>query len=196
MGGRYGKQGEIKHDERLKASFPEPYDQIPHQAPLAEKQESGRSLIVREARPEDLPFVAALSGRVFSVFGQYEQAVADWFRTGGVHTYIAWEDQQPKGFVMISSLYYVSSVLSEIMAIAVSPGVQRRGLGKKLLLKAEESAAKAGAAFMLLHTAKNNIAARSFFSRNGYFVVTEKPRYYPAGQDGLRMIKKLEAETA
>jgi len=192
VGGRYGKYGELKHGEGPENPVPEPLLQAPSSGQRDEEKRDP-AVTIRTAEPGDLSFVASLAARVFTVFGQYEQAISDWFRAEGVFTYLAWEDQRPQGFVMISSLYYMSSVLSEIMAIAVSPDTQRKGVGKKLLRKAEESALHGGASFMLLHTAKNNIPARSFFSRNGYYVVSEKPRYYPEGQDALRMIKKLEA---
>ena len=191
MGGRYGKYGETKRLERLRrGDSPRPVHPTETGPPVCLLPDGQRARI-RLARPGDAAFVTGLARESFASFGPYGPTVAEWFESPNITTLIALRGKEPLGFLMTSPAAYITFVLLEIMAIAVAPDARRLGIGSLLLSSAEERAVKDGGLYILLHTAVTNLAAQSFFFKHGYLEVGRKPRYYPEGQDALRMIKKL-----
>lgn len=79
----------------------------------------------------------------------------------------------------------------ELLAIAISPHYQRRGIGKRLLRHMEGLARNLGIEEMVIHTATINKAAHRFFIKNGFIKRGLINRYYPMGQEALEMSKTL-----
>lgn len=84
---------------------------------------------------------------------------------------------------------------AELMAIAVVPGDQRRGIGKMLLRYMEELARSLGIKEMVIHTATINRMAQGFFAKNGYIRRGIVDSYYPMGQEAMEMSKPLAMST-
>jgi ribosomal protein S18 acetylase RimI-like enzyme len=80
---------------------------------------------------------------------------------------------------------------AEVLAIAVTPEFQRRGIGHDLLQFAQKKAEALGEQKLFLHTARENLAAQKLFLRNGFRPVQSKARFYPSGQDALLMVNDL-----
>ena len=201
-GGRFGKYGEHKRFERLrrgkirdlisgkrpnlKAS--RPY----HQGRIPEKATQGLKLVLRKANPRDLPFIVELSELIFSAYGPYDEIVTRWASLPHIVTVVVEQKGQSRGFAMINPILGArDEAKAELLAIAVSPQYQRRGIGKRLLEYMEDLARNFGIEEMRIHTAVINKAAHRFFAKNGFIQRGSVDRYYPLGQKALEMSKTL-----
>ena len=79
----------------------------------------------------------------------------------------------------------------ELVAIAISPQYQGRGIGKRLLRYMEGLSRGLGIEEILIHTAPINKAAHRFFAKNGFIKRGLVNCYYPMGQEALEMSKTL-----
>jgi ribosomal protein S18 acetylase RimI-like enzyme len=201
-GGRFGKYGEHKRFERLRRG--KVRDFIPGRAPYPKasppshwrhaptKSIQGLKLALRRANPGDLPFIIELSEQVFSAYGQYDEIIARWASFHQIITVIIEGTGQSRGFAMINPILGARNEANgELLAIAVSPGYQRRGIGKKLLRHMEGLARDLGIEEMVIHTAEINEAAHGFFAKNGFILRGSVESYYPKGQKALEMSKTL-----
>ncbi len=192
MSGRFGKYGETKRLDRFRRSGDRDtmssgrHDRYP---PERERRDAEVSL--RNACARDYAAIASLAEKSFEVYGPYGSTIREWLGYDGIDTLAAVGDDELLGFIMTAPVHSITTTLMEIMAVSVTPRAQRSGVGTRLLLTAEKNAVRQGAVYMLLHTATTNTAAQSFFRKHGYKVVETKSRYYPKGQDALRMIKRL-----
>ncbi|HLT90189.1 MAG TPA: GNAT family N-acetyltransferase [Woeseiaceae bacterium] len=77
--------------------------------------------------------------------------------------------------------------------IAVAPGRQRGGLGRRLLAEAERRALAGGATEMTIDTAGRAQYAptRAFYERMGYAVLEVVPDFYSPGDDKVAYRKRL-----
>ena len=146
--------------------------------------------LIRLAIDGDLGFIHELSSEAFSIFGDYREVIRLWFSNPEVITVVyVHNGQKPLGFGL------VSVITGEILAIAVAPKYQRRGIGSALLNYIEFLAAQRGLSILLLHTAKENRGAQLFFQEAGFQVVGTHKGYYPKGQTALIMSKQTVAQT-
>jgi ribosomal-protein-alanine N-acetyltransferase len=67
---------------------------------------------------------------------------------------------------------------SELLSLAVDPAQRRRGIGRRLLLAAIESAARGRASVLFLEVAEDNAAARQLYDQHGFTPVGRRPDYY------------------
>jgi len=140
---------------------------------------------IRLAVKDDGGFVGELSSEAFSTFGDYGEIIPQWLVNSDVITIIYVKNRHPLGFAMLSALS------GEILAIAVIPKYQGSGIGSALLSHIEELASKLGLGRLLLHTAKENDVAHSFFQKAGFRVLGSQEKYYPKGQTALIMSKGI-----
>jgi ribosomal protein S18 acetylase RimI-like enzyme len=152
------------------------------------EQKGSGDFSIRPAINEDYGFIRQISGEIFSMFGDYGEIIPQWFVNPDVVTMMYLEKGHPLGFAMLS----ISS--GEILAIAVSPEIQRRGIGTALLHCVEEIACQRGIKRIHLHTALENVAARMFFQNAAFKVIGGKERYYPKGQKALIMSKEIQGK--
>lgn len=112
-------------------------------------------------------------------------------------TLIAMVEDRPAGFVMIGALRagHEEKAHAEVLAIAVAPEFQRKGIGHELLQSAQKEAEKLGEKRLFLHTAKENLAAQKLFQKNGFRPVQSKSRFYPSGQDALMMVRESRKDS-
>ncbi len=73
----------------------------------------------------------------------------------------------------------------ELLLIAVRPELRGRGIGRLLIDKAADDAARRGADELFLEVRENNLAARQLYQSAGFFDVGRRPDYY-AGASGTR----------
>ena len=155
---------------------------------VKEKKETrhlGRSDLIRLAIKDDHSFIGMLSSEAFSTFGDYGKVIPQWLVNPDVITVTYVKNGHPLGFAILSVLS------GEILAIAVIPKYQRSGIGSALLNHIEGLAGTLGLGRLLLHTAKDNDVACSFFLRAAFKVIGTQERYYPKGQTALIMSKGI-----
>lgn len=199
--GRFGKYGEIKRVNRLRrARKSHPFSAGQGAKPsapgprLRRSSEEKTRVKIRPARPSDTRFIIQLSGKVFRIYGPYEKIIRGWLESGMTMTLVAVMNSNRAGFAMIS--HFPSEVnpqrVSELLAIAVAPEKQRRGIGETLLKEVERKAAKMNIRELFLHTAEENLAAQNLFTKNEYVSWGVNEGFYPAGQDAVFMRKKIK----
>jgi ribosomal protein S18 acetylase RimI-like enzyme len=191
--GRFGKYGDIKRLDRLRKSGTRVtlsrFEQEDRRATFPRT----RKISIRRANLSDIGFISQLSGKVFSVYGPYRSLVTEWFESGSALSLIAVEKGKPVGFAMIGRLWNESEEQNrcELLAIAVDPAAQRRGIGRILLQKMEKEADRLSERVLFLHTAADNIPAQNLFKKMGFAALSVKKHFYPSGQDAVMMMKVL-----
>ena len=85
-------------------------------------------------------------------------------------TFVAWEDGQVLGFVGTRSgpLYEDDECYGQIMALAVAPSRQRRGVGRMLLQVAESTLIERGVRVLVVTSGNQRSNAHAFYERCGY----------------------------
>jgi ribosomal protein S18 acetylase RimI-like enzyme len=144
----------------------------------------------------DARFVLAVAHNAFLAYGSYDTYLEDWFGNDAVSTYIAELDGNRAGFFMLTTYHDAEGcrgLIADLVAIAVTPDCQSRGVGKRLLAHAISLAVNADppAREMWLVVAEGNARAQRFFAGRG-FRLRDGVGVYPAGQRALRMVKPLE----
>ena len=148
----------------------------------------------REGEICDEDFIMRLSGQVFKIYGPYEEIISHWFKSNKSITIIALANGQRSGFAMIGepfSLYDFNNA-SEILAIAVVPENQGKGIGENLLKAINNKAVNLDIKRLFLHTATDNFSAQRLFKRAGYRIWQTKRNFYPRGQDAFVMSLELD----
>jgi len=140
-------------------------------------------------------FVRKLAAEVFARFGDYETMLPLMMRAPEVHTWIAEASGRPLGFVMLSTEQAAAGEC-DLTAIAVLPDVEGRGIGRRLLDRAEREALarlpRSGPAALRLTVADDNRRARRFFESRGYRLVAEELDCYHGGQRAMTLRKPLQ----
>ena len=157
---------------------------------------------IRYASRQDRDFVEELAGKVFSQYGSYNRYLTDWFDTGEITTLIGEVDDEPVGLLMLVAYPNPTKrteAVADLLAIAVEPRFQSRGLGTILLERAISEARRlpcpVPVRVMHLSVADTNARAQRLFARRG-FRLTRGEGVYPAGQRALHMILKVAENLA
>jgi ribosomal protein S18 acetylase RimI-like enzyme len=160
---------------------------------VADKEKTLISL--GQAENSDGEFIKQLSHDVFDIYGPYDKTIPSWFRSDGSITIVARAGRKPIGFAMIGKLNsrYDFQSISELLAIAVEPQWQGRGVGESLLREADRRAIGMGIKRIFLHTATDNLRAQNLFTKAGYRPWEIKRYFYPQGQDAYVMAKETES---
>lgn len=153
---------------------------------------------IRPGTPADRPFVRELSAEAFAPFGDYRELLPRWTAEPGVVTYLAEDGELPAGFVMVGFYYGDEKrtwVYADVLAIAVTPELRGRGLGRQLLRRALDAAAEARATLdvrdVRLTVADSNGLAQDLFRSEGFESTTEEHGRYDGGQRALRMRRRI-----
>ncbi len=78
-----------------------------------------------------------------------------------------------------------------ITTLGVAPEHRRRGVAKRMLVKAEDGFRRRNVRLVRLEVRSVNLSAQELYRNLGYAVTQRLPRYYSNGGDGLLMIKSL-----
>jgi|WetSurMetagenome_2_1015567.scaffolds.fasta_scaffold220948_2 ribosomal protein S18 acetylase RimI-like enzyme len=78
-----------------------------------------------------------------------------------------------------------------IISLAVHPGHLRRGIGRRLMLAAEDFIRQSGGVALDLEVDITNEAALALYDALGYKTLKPLPDYYGSGKDGKRMTLAL-----
>jgi len=150
---------------------------------------------VRAALPDDIDFVRELAGEVFSSFGDYRKLLPKWFKTAGVMTFLSESEGEHTGYVMVAFFREERALVGDVLAIAVSPAHQGRGIGRMLLQHAvtvcEQVADQSPVRAMRLSVADNNERAQKLFLSFGFKQVDGDFGHYDGGQQALHMERPM-----
>ncbi len=85
-------------------------------------------------------------------------------------TLVAYEDRRVVGFVgtRVGPLYEDDGQYGQIMALAVAPAYQRRGIGRMLMRAAESALVDAGARVLVVTSGNHRAGAHAFYESCGY----------------------------
>ncbi len=145
------------------------------------------TLRVRPGRREDRPFVEELARAVFSRYGPYELVLPACLDDGGIQTWIIEVGNRSVGLAMLSA----GGGIGEILAVAVAPAFQGRGVGERLMREIILEARRRGLRGLFLRTATGNRAARRLFKKVGFEDTDVRRDYYPLGQSAVGMLMRL-----
>ena len=77
-----------------------------------------------------------------------------------------------------------------VQTLAVAPGVQRQGLGARLLTALLDEAARRGQLSVSLEVRADNEAAQRLYARHGFSRTGVRRGYYPGGVDALVLSRR------
>ena len=158
--------------------------------------------MIRRAEVQDHPWIVATGAEAYADLGDYTRILPSWLEQPGV---LAWIDHdvqgRGRGFAMLG--FYTEEavraegkqqVIADLLALAVLPLYQRKGIGSKLLSHvidvAERVAPSSHITQLRLTVAENNVGAQRLYTRAGFHIV-EGAATYDRGQRALRMVRPL-----
>ena len=159
--------------------------------------------MIRRAELADHPWIIATGAEAYLDLGDYTRILPSWLEQPGV---LAWIDHdmagRGRGFAMLGfyldepGLQLPSQVVADLLALAVLPGFQGRGIGTRLLHHvievSERVAPSSHIATLRLTVAESNTGAQRLYARYG-FRVADSSATYDRGQKALRMVRPLRA---
>ncbi len=173
--------------------------------------------MIRRAELADHPWIIATGAEAYQDLGDYTRILPSWLEQPGVLGWIDYDVQgRGRGFAMLG--FYLDEhpaaalppggatepragangapqVIADLLALAVLPAYQRRGIGTRLLHHvievAERVAPSSHIASLRLTVAELNTGAQRLYARHGFRVV-EGSATYDRGQRALRMARPLD----
>jgi ribosomal protein S18 acetylase RimI-like enzyme len=144
--------------------------------------------------------MVATGALVYQDLGNYDQILPSWLAQPGV---LAWIDDDadgtPRGFALLG--FYMEPAggaqvpVADLLAIAVAPHHQRKGIGSALLEHVITVAARVGPANHIhelrLTVAEDNLVGQRMYDRSGFRVVDVATGHYAGGQRAIRMVRRL-----
>jgi ribosomal protein S18 acetylase RimI-like enzyme len=172
--------------------------------------------MIRRAELADHPWIVATGAEAYADLGDYTRILPSWLEQPGV---LAWIDHdiqnRGRGFAMLG--FYLepneaavlgapppqsmqsSQVVADLLALAVLPTFQRKGIGTKLLHHVIEVAERVAPSSKIhalrLTVAETNTSAQRLYARNGFRIV-DGSATYDRGQRALRMVRELSPPPA
>jgi ribosomal-protein-alanine N-acetyltransferase len=148
--------------------------------PIPQGAAEALALLHRACFPDD-PWEAGALTRIMALSGGF-----GW---------LAWEEDEPAGFILVRDL----GNECEILSFGVTPRWRRRGIGQSLLQTAIEETARRGLPSIVLEVAIDNDPAIELYNSAGFGAVGRRARYYrrPGGRvDALILRLALPRSTA
>jgi ribosomal-protein-alanine N-acetyltransferase len=100
--------------------------------------------------------------------------IATLLSSPGVFAFQARAEDEEAGFI----LYRVAADEAEILTLAVTPALRRRGVARALLRQAMAASLAGGAAAVFLEVATDNPGAQALYQTNGFAEVGRRPGYF------------------
>ncbi|MBP6628709.1 MAG: GNAT family N-acetyltransferase [Kofleriaceae bacterium] len=150
----------------------------------------------------DHDWAAHLGAEVYASLGNYAQILSAWLDQPGVSLWI--EGRAVGDRRGLAMLGYVADeagqVVADLLALAVEPAWQRRGIGGALLAHvirvAERSAGALGVERLGLTVVHDNWVGRRMYERAGFVVADAEVGSYAGGQRAVHMVRPLRADGA
>lgn len=147
------------------------------------------SLVLRRARPADLPALLAIEEQSFAGDRLSRRSFQHLLSRGHAILLVA-----ERGGVVVGDavvLLHGRTALARLYSLAVDPAHQGAGIGAALLARAEAEAAADGRAVMRLEVRPDNAAALRRYRAAGYREIGTIADYYDDHAPALRMEKRL-----
>jgi ribosomal protein S18 acetylase RimI-like enzyme len=163
---------------------------------MKETKELPSTLRIRRGGTADVEFVRAVAVDVFGYLGDYGRILPTWLLHDGVMTHIAEDGGRAVGYTMLG-FYPIpkDEFVADLLAIAVAPAAQGRGVGKRLLEHAIQQVQSARRRLPIrelrLSVADSNARARKMFESFGFTLLDGDHGYYDGGQLALHMTRKI-----
>lgn len=141
------------------------------------------------ANARDAPPLAVLARDLIESglgWGYRPQRIAALIRDADIVTLVA-RTAEPVGFAMMR----FGDERAHLILLAVKPGHQRSGIGRKLIEWLLESAYVAGIASVHIELRASNVPAHAFYRTLGFVETIRVPGYYRGRETALRMIRML-----
>lgn len=152
-----------------------------------EGEAPGRPARLRPMRPEDLPAVAELERRCFTV--PWEEAT--FRRLLGNGRARAWSAVDGAGEVAGYAVLWETDRGAQLGNLAVRPERRRRGLGRRLVREALRAARASGCRRLFLEVRESNEAALALYRELGFRTLGRRVDYYRSPrEDALVMAKE------
>jgi ribosomal-protein-alanine N-acetyltransferase len=122
------------------------------------------------------------------------QAMAQIIAMAGFFGFMAWEDDEPVGFVLALDL----GGECEILALGVVPGRRRAGTGSALLAAICEEVPQRGGHSVFLEVAADNAEARALYAVGGFVQIGRRRNYYrrPGGPVDALVLRRAIARVS
>ncbi len=127
--------------------------------PIPEGAVEALAILHRACFPDD-PWEAGALARIMALSGGF-----GW---------LAWENEEPAGFILVRDL----GNECEILSFGVTPRRRRRGIAQALLKTAVAEATSRKLPSVVLEVAVDNDAARELYTAAGFVAVGRRARYY------------------
>jgi [ribosomal protein S18]-alanine N-acetyltransferase len=129
---------------------------------------------IEPVSPAMLGALSILHGSCFSEDPWDVPAIAGIMGIAGFFGRIAWEDEEPTGFVLALGL----AEECEIISLGVLPDRRRAGRGSALVSSVCLEAMRRNIRSVVLEVAADNAAARALYAARGFVSVGCRPNYY------------------
>ncbi len=143
---------------------------------------------IRRARPSDIPTICEIENAAFIEPWDPETFVLtmEWYSSS---FFVAESNGQLVGFLAGAMEDMGDGIYGHICNLAVRAECRGRGIGTKLVRRAEHQFAVVGAGGVILEVRISNTAAQRFYHNLGYNQVYRVPAYYSDGEDALLMMR-------
>lgn len=145
-----------------------------------------------------------MGAEAYRDLGDYTRILPSWLEQPGVLAWIEHDVQgRGRGFAMLGfyseepavpNPYRNQQVVADLLALAVLPSFQRKGIGGRLLAHVIDVAERVAPASRIgqlrLTVAEDNVGAQRLYARTGFRIV-EGAATYDRGQRALRMVRSL-----
>ena len=143
---------------------------------------------IKEAKEDELLNIAELEKLVFGSHAwTLSQLMSEWI-TGLSKFILAFVNSELVGYLIFRQV----DEEAEILRLGVKKEFRRKGIGEKLLKKAEELVITQGGKVIYLEVRKSNEPAINFYKKQNFSIVSVRKNYYPDGEDALIMRKVLK----
>ncbi|HUQ00913.1 MAG TPA: N-acetyltransferase [Kofleriaceae bacterium] len=163
--------------------------------------------MIRRATPLDLTWLVDLGARAFAQLGDYRDILPAWLAQDNVSAWVAEHDGERRGFTVVgffvgdsvageaSDASSADENIADLLALAVEPAWQSRGLGRSLVdhtVAMASATARAGRLRELrLCVADDNAVGQRLYRTSGFHHVAGEFGAYPGGQRAVRMVYPL-----
>ena len=133
---------------------------------------------IRPMNLEDIPAVLKIQGELsFQDWNerQYEHEIKAPYTYAVVY--------ESEGSIVGYAVFHLLGADSELLSIAVSESVQRKGIGSKLLLAGLSQLDLDKSDCCFLEVRENNLKARRFYENHGFTLFAIRKKYYADGEN-------------
>jgi [ribosomal protein S18]-alanine N-acetyltransferase len=147
---------------------------------------------VRRAAPADVAAIHALEQEFFGVDAWSRASLEQELFGDGRRSLVA-VDAVDAERVLGYALTWTTGEVTDLQRVVVAPAARRRGVGRRLVRRLVDEAARHGALRLLLEVSAANDAALACYRALGLAEIDRRPAYYGDGSDALVLQLDLTA---